>query len=230
MNSMDFQIETVTLKEDMNHKGKVVLRYRIDYPRCRSRRFSAAAAGMNELYRKRALLFQRYCRKKLFPLAAEQYEYAIANKFPLMTYEAERKFTLTYLAGCAASLYTDEYVFTGGAHGNTVRRAETWNLKNGKRMALQQFFTRPSYRGTIFRVIERQMEKQLKENPTAYFDNDKTAIREEFDPQQFYLCATGVVVYYQHYDIAPYSSGIPAFVIPFGGGLVRKPRCGPGEH
>ncbi len=224
-NRQEIRVETITLKEDLSHQGKVVVRYCIEYPQIHSRAFASAASRINDLYRRRALMFQRYCRKKLFHSAVEQYEYAMANHYPLMTYEAERKFQCTYLSSCTVSLYTDTYLFSGGAHGSTTRQSDTWNLKNARQMPLSAFFTRPRFFNPLFQAIEKQVSRQLAENPGSYFEHTEQAVREEFDPRQFYLTGEGVMIYYQQYSIAPYSTGIPTFLIPYGG-LVRRPSCG----
>lgn len=225
-NPPETRVETITLKEDLSHQGKVVLRYRIQYPRFYSRRYATAASRVNEYHRRRALAFQRYCRKKLFHCAVEQFEFSMANHYPLMTYEAERKFECTFLTGCTVSLYTDTYLFTGGAHGATTRQSDTWSFRTGRQVPITAFFSRPNYQAPLFAIIGRQIEKRQKDSPGAYFDNYPQAIREEFQPQQFYLTGKGLVVYYQQYDIAPYSTGIPTFLIPYGGNFVVKPRCG----
>lgn len=72
--------------------------------------------------------------------------------------------------------------------------------------------------------VIRQIRTQMQNGEGDYFeDYEKNAV-EEFDPGQFYLTPEGVVVYYQQYAIAPYSSGIPVFLIPYSKRL-REPRC-----
>lgn len=225
-NRSETRVETISLKEELSHQGKVVLRYCIEYPRFYSHRLASAVSRINDYHRRRALAFQRYCRKKLFHSAVEQQDFAMANHYPLMTFEAERKFECTFLTGCTASLYTDTYLFTGGAHGTTTRQSDTWSLKAGRQLPVTAFFTRQNYQATLFQIIEKQIEKRQKETPGAYFDNYPRMIREEYQPQQFYLTGKGVAVYYQQYDIAPYVTGIPVFLIPFGGGFAVKPQCG----
>lgn len=225
-NHLETRVETVTLKEDLSHQGKVVLRYCIEYPRFYSSRYASAASRINDYHRRRALMFQRRCRKKMFHSAVEQYEFAMANHYPLMTFEANRKFECTFLTNCTTSVYTDTYLFSGGAHGTTTRQSDTWSMRVGRQLPITAFFTRPNYQSTLFQIIEKQIEKRQKETPGAFFENYPQMIREEFHPQQFYLSNKGVSVYYQQYDIAPYATGLPVFLIPFGGGFARKPQCG----
>lgn len=46
------------------------------------------------------------------------YLQAVENGYPVMVYEVIAEFTVTYNQNCALSLYTDQYIFTGGAHGS----------------------------------------------------------------------------------------------------------------
>ncbi|MEA4987263.1 MAG: RsiV family protein, partial [Anaerovorax sp.] len=58
--------------------------------------------------------------------------------------------------------------------------------------------------------------EQIKKEPEIYFDDYETLVVETFNPKNFYCTPEGVVVYYLQYDIAPYSSGIREFLIPYG--------------
>ena len=101
---------------------------------------------------------------------------------------------------------------TGGAHGNTVRASDTWNLNVSRRLRLSGLFCRPDdYQELIFPKIR----EQIAENPEIYFDNYEQLIVENFQESNFYTTSEGIVIYYQQYDIAPYSSGIREFLIPY---------------
>jgi hypothetical protein len=47
------------------------------------------------------------------------------------------------------------------------------------------------------------------------YDDYKPLIIKNFDKSSFYLSPEGITIYYQQYDIAPYSSGIAEFTIPY---------------
>ena len=51
-------------------------------------------------------------------------------------------------------------------------------------------------------------------NP-IYFEDYCKLVLDSFNPEQFYLVPRGntydLVIYFQQYDIAPYSTGIPTF-------------------
>lgn len=46
-----------------------------------------------------------------------------------------------------------------------------------------------------------------------YFENYCELVLETFRLENYYIIPNGIVIYFQQYDIAPYSSGIPIFYI-----------------
>ena len=46
-----------------------------------------------------------------------------------MIYELYRETNITYKDDKLISMYFDDYTFTGGAHGTTVRSLQTWDLE-----------------------------------------------------------------------------------------------------
>ncbi|MEM1483905.1 DUF3298 and DUF4163 domain-containing protein [Oscillospiraceae bacterium PP1C4] len=213
-NSMS--IKTNTLEDTMYHKQTVVLHYKIEYPQFMSVMFQAAAHRINLYYRTNALAFELYCRTKLFKMAVEQYEYSVDNNYPVHEYEALQTYEITYQQDCVVSLYFDRYEYTGGAHGNTVRNSDTWNLQSGRRITLSQMFP-PSvnYKTYLIQTITKQIEEQIKNGNDIYFENYEENVANSFNENSFYLTREGVVIYFQQYEIAPYASGIPQFLIPY---------------
>ncbi len=61
------------------------------------------------------------------------------------------------------------------------------------------------------------MNKQIAKDPSGYFDNYPPLVAGTFNKNSFYCTDEGIVVYFQQYDIAPYSSGIPEFPLPYSG-------------
>lgn len=225
----DYTIRTINyvIQDKMIYQDTVVLQYRIEYPKFKSVYFHQAAESISTYYKRKALAFQNYCRRRLYREAIEQYEYSVAQGNPVLPFEAQMVYQLTYSENCAISLYFDQYIYQGGAHGNTLRIADTWTLKKGgSPLPLRQFFQHyVRYREYIIRQVTYQIEKELEQNPGVYFDDYVQNIKNEFDDNDFYLVPKGIVVFFQQYAIAPYSSGIPEFFIPFEHGRVIPPRC-----
>lgn len=70
---------------------------------------------INAYHRLEAMRLQLYARKNLYHDAVRAYLQAVENGYPVMVYEVIAEFTVTYNQNCALSLYTDQYIFTGGA-------------------------------------------------------------------------------------------------------------------
>lgn len=64
----------------------------------------------------------------------------------------------------------------------------------------------------------------MAENPGVYFDDYRKLIAQYFNEEQYYLTPQGVAIYYQQYEIAPYSTGIVVFTVPYDV-LGWKPSC-----
>lgn len=150
----------------------------------------------------------------------------MAHKYPVMKFEAVVTCEVTYNQNCALSLYFDQYEYAGGAHGITVQYSDTWNVRSGKRIRLSDMFPKNKhYEAELIQNIIVQIERQMKDGTGAYFDDYRKLAAKTFDPKNFYLVPAGIIIYYQQYDIAPYSSGIPKFLIPYDTVGAKEPDC-----
>ena len=133
-----------------------------------------------------------------------------------MVYEVVLNYTITYNDNDVVSLYFDEYIYCGGAHGNTIRSSQTWNLLNRKIIELKDLYRKnPNYVSSILKEINKQIEKNIEKGNDIYFENYCCLTSSSFRVESFYLAKDSIVIYYQQYDIAPYSSGILTFNIDF---------------
>lgn len=205
-------IDSIVLQDTMTYNGEVVLTYKIEYPNFQSFVYKNAVKMMNKYYEARAYKYQRYYRNELYQMAVEQYKYDMENSYPVRIFDAVINFSITYNAACIVSLYSDKYEFTGGAHGNTLRTSQTWNMQTGKMIELNELFLCSfDYKLYIFRRINEQIKLDL----SIYFEDYEKLVVQTFNPKSFYATPAGIVIYYQQYDIAPYSSGIREFLIPY---------------
>lgn len=199
----------------MCYKGYIILTYQIEYPEIVCARGSFGRMLFNEENRRRALELREYTETELFKQAKELYEYNQENGYPIMQYEVMKVYEITYCRKNIISLYTDTYFFTGGAHGNTIRHSQNWNLETGQQMALACFYPQqPEYLLILLRDINEQIKGQLEQNPGIYFDNYCELVLDTFKVENYYITESDIVIFFQQYDIAPYSTGIPTFSIP----------------
>ena len=190
-------ISKQTLSDTLYCHEIPVLTYRIEYPSFTTTCSQTAAQEINALYAEEAKAAETYCQTVLFSVAADQAGSLLPGAhFPgfqwLLTYR------LTY-------------------NGNTVRTSDTWDFKDGRRLTLPDFCEpgspELSWRPAMLQEIERQVKERLSKTPGAYFDDYPVLLRQSFQPAQFYLVPDGIVIYYQPYDIAPYATGLPEFLL-----------------
>lgn len=207
-----FFVKKHVLKNSLTYNGEILMTYIIEYPEFRSFRNRMCLKKVNEYYQNNAFEFKEHCESELYPMAIQQYKEDRKNHFPIHVFEAVMKYDVTYFRSCIISLYVDRYEYTGGAHGNTLRNSQTWNLKTCERIKLSQIVTcLPDPKSYL--MVE--IKVQLKKDPEIYFEDANQLISETFQENSFYCMKDGIVVYYQQYDIAPYSSGMREFFVPY---------------
>lgn len=221
-------VRTLRLNGTLRYNGVPVVKYDIKYPEFYSGRYPFAARRMNAFYRQKAAMLNRHIRTDLYNAAVADYKNSIANDFPVHIYEAIQTFNITYNEDCLLSLYMEYYEYTGGAHGSTERTSQTWNMNNGRILPLDAFFRKNfNYTDHLKKIINRQIEEQIANGTGAYFDNYRELVDKAFNPENYYLTPEALAIYFQQYDIAPYSSGIPTFMIPYAEARVNLPDCRP---
>lgn len=214
------------LQQDMYYKNNNIMRYTIKYPKLISDTYQTIAGKLNSLYRTKAVMYERANIMNLYQMAMVEYEYSVANNFPIRQFEAVVNFTVTYNQHCLVSLYFDQYEYAGGAHGLTVRYSDTWNLEKSKRHEMGDFFPhKNNYREYVLQVIDKQIEYRIANEGAMFFDDYEKLKKENFKANNYYLTKEGLVIFFQHYDIAPYAAGLPTFTIPYGPGGAVLPRC-----
>ena len=83
----------------------------------------------------------------------------------------------------------------------------------GKQLDLCCFYpNNPYYVIDILKNINSQIKQQIEQGG-FYFDNYCELVLESFRLNNYYLTSNGISIFFQQYDIAPYSSGIPVFYV-----------------
>ncbi|MCF7559718.1 DUF3298 and DUF4163 domain-containing protein [Sabulilitoribacter multivorans] len=104
------------------------------------------------------------------------------------------------------SLAITKYTFTGGAHGILTITFLNFNAQTGNSIENIELFNNL---------------KSFKTLAKTYFDKTVTDKNTLFEPENFELPANlgyndeGIVLLYNTYEIAPYSTGIIEFLVPF---------------
>ncbi|MFA9379767.1 MAG: DUF3298 and DUF4163 domain-containing protein [Acetanaerobacterium sp.] len=225
-------VNTVVMESELSHQGRAVLHYKIEYPQFTGTYFQRMLGELSGIYKARAQSLQQGRVRELFCQAIGQPASAQEgaendNDAPLYKYELAVGFSTPYNENCMLSLCFDQYEFTGGAHGNTVRCSDTWNLQRGCYTLLRDLFARTvNYKSYIVENVNKQIAAQMESGDGIFFDDYAALTAKYFNDRQFHLTPEGIEVYYQLYEIAPYVFGIPTFVIPYVPGSVIAPGSG----
>lgn len=204
------QIKTRVLSGELKYDNTVILTYKIEYPEIVFSFYELGRNVFNRYNRSLAINLEKYVRGELYKSAKETYDYNKEHGYPIMVYEFLNVFEITYNKDFIVSLYMDKYEFAGGAHGNTIRSSQNWDLRIGRQLPLSYFYpNNPNYVADILKNIV----KQISENPENYFDDYCKLVLDTFNIESFYITEKDVAIYFQQYDIAPYSTGIPTFLI-----------------
>ena len=210
------EIKKKVLKDELKYDNTVILVYRIEYPEITKSDYEFGKNMFNRYNSEMAKRLERYILNTLYYEAKELYEYNTANGYPIMQYEIIQEYEITYNEDTIVSLYYDNYEFRGGAHGNTIRNSQNWNLKEGRMIPLWKLYpNNPYFVLDILKDVVKQIRKQIEDGSNYYFENFGELVIDTFNPKNFYLTDKCIVVFFQQYDIAPYSSGIPVFYINY---------------
>jgi len=92
------------------------------------------------------------------------------------------------------------------AHPMTYIKSLTFDIKDGKKCSLKDFFKPGSdYIGRISELVNVQIKER-----DIFLISDFTAIKPD---QDFYVADKSLIIYFQLYDITPYAFGFPMFPI-----------------
>lgn len=208
-------IKTQEFKEKLYYNKKVMVDIKINYPALKDD-YPYSNRRFNMYYRQKAQRNYRYIISKLYPAAVKQYNLHKSQNFPFNSFEFVEVFETTYCKKPIISLFYDIYEFTGGAHGNTTRKGNTWDMKKNSMLALRELFVDGfNYTPVIFKYIESEAKRRQITGKAHYFDNLEENLRKHFDPNNFYLTDKGLAIFYPLYTISPYSDGIQVFIIPY---------------
>lgn len=209
-----YEIINNVLKDELKYDGMVILKYEINYPEIKFNKCEFGISIFNDRNKADALKLEKYAKGELFEDAKKTYEYNKNNNYPIMVYELIKQYEITENNALFISLYSDEYTFTGGAHGNTIRTSQNFNVQIGREIPLQYFYPNDeNYVIKILQSINKQIKEQIENGTNQYFDNYCELLLQTINLNSYFVKNSKVNIYFQQYDIAPYSSGIPVFEI-----------------
>lgn len=219
-------VKKITLEDNLFYDRQNLLHYKIEYPQFFSYNYQNKLNVINNIYKRRALMLQRKVVEEYFKTAITYYIFSVKRNIPIRLFEVKYIPEVTYNDSCTISLYYDEYVYMGGAHGTTFRTSDTWNIQDASYIRLEDIVELDHREFDYIRHLIGDRVKQLVgSDDFVYFENFEENIFCNFYNENFYLVPEGLKIYYQQYDIAPYPAGIPEFLIPFDNETIIKAEC-----
>lgn len=159
---------------------------------------------INSMFEKDAISF----KNEIEEMAKEYFEECKKYDISMPNYSAVVNYKILSKDNNLLSMYIDYYRYTGGAHGSTTRKSYNIDLNTGKVLDLKDIFKgKLDYKG----IIDKTIKNEISRNPNLYFSEDFKGIS---DNPCFVIENSNLIIYFQQYEIAPYSSGIPQFNIP----------------
>lgn len=136
-----------------------------------------------------------------------------------VTYEYMFDFGPTYQSDSIVTYGFNGYVFLGGAHGTALGTGQSFNSNTGLSLNARNIFVAGRMPQLISMIREGLCNQYFKDNAAAGQTLQDALL---INPDSLQLPSTpplfgpdGLIFIYQQYEIAPYSEGMPACVLPY---------------
>lgn len=115
-------------------------------------------------------------------------------------------------SGDIISFVSEEYVYTGGAHGMVMRYPTTVDVTSEKphNLSLGELFCDSDY----IKKLNLKLSETVKENPDLYDELWEQPEINDKSGAEFYLTDTDLVLYFPPYELSYYAKGFVEFPIP----------------
>lgn len=111
------------------------------------------------------------------------------------------------------SLELNRFDFRGGAHGSYMFNGATFDTKTGKELLLTDIIKdQEGFKKTAVDYIIKSVETSVGEE---LFPEYKETIESTLENVQWVLSDYGLKIYYQEYEIAPYTAGVITVELPY---------------
>lgn len=105
------------------------------------------------------------------------------------------------------SVVEEKYIYTGGAHGNTVRIPKNIDIAGEKEIKLADLFSDDGYTTTLNRLIN----EEIAEHGEKYKDLWAKPEIKDTHQTDFYISGDKLVIFFQPYDLSYYARGFVEF-------------------
>ena len=122
-------------------------------------------------------------------------------------------YTVTNNSSTVLSVVFVKNEATGGSHEYMSNYCVNYDLATGAELKLSEVFS-CSYETCLDRLIT-YAEALISQNPELYFDDYSGLIRRASLSNKWYFNSEGLVLVYNPFEIAPYTTGIVTFTVPY---------------
>ena len=105
------------------------------------------------------------------------------------------------------SIVEEKYIYTGGAHGSSMRVPKNIDVLGAKEVTLKDLFADEGYVNTLNRMINELMEQNSEEYNDLW---SKPEIQESHQTD-FYIDDDKLVIFFQPYELSYYARGFVEF-------------------
>jgi hypothetical protein len=133
---------------------------------------------------------------------------------PVHPYSLFYRYEIPCNEGGLLSIVTENYQYTGGAHGMTFKTAYNVDVSGGRLLILRDFFPN---RDNYLADIKAKIKESLHTGPESecYFPDASETIDAYQGDFPFYISGKNVVIFFHPYEIACYAAGFREFEIPW---------------
>ncbi|TKH45039.1 hypothetical protein C1I60_07740 [Paenibacillus terrae] len=175
--------------------------YKVKYPQISGSRLNAEAQqAINGVLKKHAEEV----------LAAGKKQVAEGGATAQRPYEFGNDFAIAYNKDGILSVIMQDYSYTGGAHGMTVRKGYTFSLSDGKMLQLSDVLkANPNYK----KFLNSDLKKKF--DALQAYAGGFGGFKELAANPNFYVTNSGLTLVFDLYEYTPYAYGIPEFTYSF---------------
>ncbi len=129
-------------------------------------------------------------------------------------YEAQWCIGTVYSTDKILTLFSNQYIYEGGAHGSTLYSAATFKTSDGEMLGWNMF--KPEFIPELTQLVKDSIINQYFENADNFKENILIPENEFVLPVSAPVMVDGGVSFtYQQYELASYAAGMPSCVIPY---------------
>lgn len=200
-----------------DQEGNVLVEAQMIYPEISNPNNEQGIAMINAYYEQQLGYFQNTIKTQELINATQFKEWAKQKGFSFRPYKFSRDFQIDYNANNLLSILDQEFVDRGGAHPNTSWTSETFAVKQGKKLALNDILggTKEEALEKVYSTAWAEIQKSEGTDQFFHMPIFKDDVRTTYSAKDFVLTENSIMFYYQLYSIAPYASGFPKFEIPY---------------